>query len=171
MQIAKKPRRQRGNIIAALTLSSKASFLEKLCQQLHSILSRWNEFCSWKSMALQSTLTAVTQYWAHARSLNCRTEEGWCSTKSPTVGLGRRRLSSLPCHTPGRGTSLAPGLIRPAEQSRHHSFPVWGEHCGHRHREARDAQAFTDVPHTDSLDGPWKANPALLYSALHQTDN
>lgn len=32
-------------------------------------------------------------------------------------------------------------------------------------------KVFFDVPHTDSLHGPWKANPALLYSALHQTDN
>lgn len=98
-------------------------------------------------------------------------QNGGCSAESPRVGHERCRLSSLPCHPSGQGISPPPGLIRISERWRHHSFPIWWEHRGDRHREAWDAQLFFDVLHADSLDGPWKAKPALLYSALHHTDN
>lgn len=73
----------------------------------------------------------------------------------PPFGLG---------HEPALGLDSA---IWAAEAPQLH---LWQEHHGDRRREAWDAQVSTDV-HADSLDGPQKANPALLYSALHQTGN
>lgn len=91
--------------------------------------------------------------------------------ESPTVGHGRCRLSSLLCHPSGQGISPPLCLIQPSEQWRHHSFPTWRERRRDRHRDDRDAQVFTDVPHADSLDGPWKVNPTFVYSVLYHTDN
>lgn len=49
--------------------------------------------------------------------------------------------------------------------------PHLREALGVRPRKGQDAQEGADVLHTDFLGSPWKANPALLYSALWETDN
>lgn len=161
MRTAKKHPQQRRNIIAALTRSSKERFPGELCQQLHSILSRWNKFHSrhWTAR-LQPSL-----------SIKPTPEEGWCSADSPRMGLGRHRASSLPRFSKTDPLTRAQGSHWPPEQGRHHRVPICGQPHGDGRREARAVQEFTAMPPTDSLDGPWKANPPLLCSALRQTDN
>lgn len=95
------------------------------------------------------------------RSSNCRREEGWCRAESPSVGLGRCSLSSVPCcplgHKPSSGLDSAIWAV---------GAPLRAAQSGQPGRH----QVVIDMLHTGSLRGLWKAYPAFLVFCFHQTD-